>query len=74
MNTEIRELNDAELDQIAGGKTWGDLINNTVNGLNATIYQHGLGQVAAAVGAVLAGQDGGAGPAGGGAGGAGPVA
>ena len=67
MNTEIRELNDAELKQVSGGSmfdiksaSFADLITVAVK----------VGTIA---GQALAGGKGGAGPAGGGQGGAGPV-
>lgn len=65
MNTEIRELNVAELDQVSGGMFPG-WTPELAKAMNNIIFEITVKEVFGAKG-------GGAGPAGGGKGGAGPV-
>ena len=69
MNTEIRELNVAELDQVSGGM-FGIELHPVGNAFRAAIAGKIVGNIA---GQVVGGGSQGAGPAGGGKGGAGPV-
>jgi len=71
MNTDLYELNEAELEQVAGGKTWGDMFNDIRGKWEGLQLSSALAQALrdlrnGSTGGT--GGSGGAGPAGGGAG------
>jgi len=73
MNTDLYELNEAELEQVAGGKTWGDMFNDLKGkwgALQGPSMWNIFGTVAIDLGDLVPGgtSSTGAGPAGGGAG------